>query len=128
MRLPIETKPLGTSAGGVLQANPALLLALLLALALAAESAAATAYASGNTDTPLAYNENAANIENQTIIGEGANNNLHIVNTASSPVSPTGVNLGFASAAVVLALAAGLVALGASRLRRRDDLGEGGAL
>ena len=116
--------------GALITASPALnvLLALLLAMAVCAAVPATQAFASGNTSTNLAYNEDAENVEDQTMIGEGANNNLHIVNTTSSLVSPTGVNLGFASAAVVAAVACAIVALGASRIRRRDDLEGGGAL
>ena len=59
-----------------------LLLLTITPFALAANTNGNTAYVNANTD---------ANIANQTIVGEGANNNVIITNTAQDAPDPTGI-------------------------------------
>ena len=51
-------------------------------LAFGANTNGNTAYVNANTD---------ANVSNQTIVGEGANNNVIITNTAQGAPDPTGI-------------------------------------
>ena len=72
------------------------LAAIMIALFLSAPAAFATSY--------NVYNYNSdpnSNIEEQTIVGEGSNNNVVVTNTASNPPSPTGIATAYAPVIVI---------------------------
>ena len=81
-------------------------------------SAAFAANVNGNT----AYNDNAPDLVNQTIVGENDGNSVTVTNTLDdNAVSPTGIQLGniFGIVAVVLIIGGSLVVVNRKRAQSR---------
>ena len=76
---------------------------MIAALSIAACLAAPAAFA----DSYTVYNYNSdptSNIQTQTIVGEGSNNNVVVTNAAETPPSPTGIASTYAPVIGVIAL------------------------
>ena len=58
----------------------------------------------GNVNGNVAYNDNAENLNEQTIVGEGSDNHVIVTNTASNPPSATGFVMANAPIFVVAAI------------------------